>query len=47
MEDFEKENDQKVVFVGHSVVNDIEALALDDVQYIDTTNFRFKSDQQG
>lgn len=44
---FEKDTKQKVILVGHGLVNDIEALSLDGVAFIDTTNFRFKSDQQG
>jgi hypothetical protein len=45
--EFERRSGQKVVLVGHSIVNDIESLDLDTAQYIDTTNIRFKSDQQG
>ena len=33
--------------VGHSVLNDIEALGLSYAEYIDTTNIRHKSDQKG
>ena len=32
------------VLVGHSLAGDIDALGLDKVDFIDTTNFRFKSD---
>jgi len=44
---FEKEHNKKVILVGHSVVSDIEALKLDQSNFIDTTNFKFKADQQG
>jgi len=36
-----------VILVGHGLINDIEALGLDNINYIDTTNFKFKSDQKG
>jgi ATP-dependent RNA circularization protein (DNA/RNA ligase family) len=45
--EFEKNNKEGVVLVGHSIINDIEAMKLDKVAYIDTTNFKFKSDQHG
>ena len=35
------------MFVGHSIIGDFEALGLDKVAYIDTTYFKFKSDQNG
>jgi hypothetical protein len=44
MSDYEKQTKEGIVIVGHSVLGDIEALGLDKVGYIDTTNFRFKSD---
>ena len=44
---FKEESGEEVVLVGHSVVNDIEALRLESANYIDTTNFKFKSCQQG
>jgi hypothetical protein len=47
MRDFENETAEKIILIGHSVVSDIEAMILEDVNYIDTTNFRFKSDQNG
>ena len=42
-----KETGEHIVFIGHSVTNDIQALNLSNARYIDTTNFRFKSDQHG
>ena len=43
MKDYENETAEKVILVGHSVVGDIEAMILEEVNYIDTTNFRFKA----
>ena len=47
IDEFEKKSGEKVILVGHSVVNDIEALGLAKARYIDTTNIRHKSDQKG
>ena len=47
MEDFKDQTGEQVVLIGHNVLNDIEALFLNQATYIDTTNFRFKSDQKG
>ena len=47
LSNFEKQTKEKVVFVGHGLINDIEALHLEHARFIDTTNFKFKSDQQG
>lgn len=45
--EYEKNTKEGVVIVGHSVLNDIECLYLDKVCFIDTTNFKYKSDQEG
>ena len=47
MEDFKDQTGEQVGLIGHNVLNDIEALFLNQATYIDTTNFRFKSDQKG
>lgn len=47
LSNFEKQTKEKVVLVGHGLINDIEALHIDHARFIDTTNFKFKSDQQG
>lgn len=43
----ELQTKEKVILIGHSVVSDIETMILEKVKYIDTTNFKFKSDQVG
>ena len=47
MINFEKESGEQVILVGHSVQSDIEAMGFDKVRYLDTLNYRFKSDQMG
>ena len=42
---------EEIILIGHSVKSDFDSLCLDfegvTIRYIDTTNFRFKSGQNG
>ena len=47
LKQYQKSKGSKPILIGHSVLGDFDSLGLEDVKYIDTTNFRHKSGQYG
>lgn len=47
IEIYKQDNSDTVVIIGQSIISDIEAMKLEEIDYIDTTNYKYKSDQHG